>query len=187
MILLRPWFGFWEFGLMPMILVGAFVVFYALIWFAWLALAACCIQAIATYSSNFSSERLRLRCWSLPFLVSFGDAKEIKSVGKDIMICVDLSKSMDAFDIQPTRLEKWSLRWSGIRGLRLRQTGRNHLWFGSIHAMPCSRSIKTLWTFHRNHEHRTGSIIIGADFRLSSNGHAKFERIDKQQQPINRK
>ena len=38
---------------------------------------------------------------------SFGDAKkEIKSVGKDIMICVDLSKSMDAFDIQPTRLEK---------------------------------------------------------------------------------
>ncbi len=38
---------------------------------------------------------------------SFGDSKkEIKSVGKDIMICVDLSKSMDAFDIQPTRLEK---------------------------------------------------------------------------------
>jgi len=38
---------------------------------------------------------------------SFGDAKkEIKSIGKDIMICVDLSKSMDAFDIQPSRLEK---------------------------------------------------------------------------------
>jgi len=38
---------------------------------------------------------------------SYGDArKEIKSIGKDIMICVDLSKSMDAFDIQPTRLEK---------------------------------------------------------------------------------
>jgi Ca-activated chloride channel family protein len=38
---------------------------------------------------------------------SFGLAKrEIKSIGKDIMICVDLSKSMDAFDIQPTRLEK---------------------------------------------------------------------------------
>lgn len=38
---------------------------------------------------------------------SYGDSKrEIKSVGKDIMICVDLSKSMDAFDIQPTRLEK---------------------------------------------------------------------------------
>jgi Ca-activated chloride channel family protein len=38
---------------------------------------------------------------------SFGEAKkEVKSIGKDIMICVDLSKSMDAFDIQPTRLEK---------------------------------------------------------------------------------
>ena len=38
---------------------------------------------------------------------SFGEAKrEVQSVGKDIMICVDLSKSMDAFDIQPTRLEK---------------------------------------------------------------------------------
>lgn len=38
---------------------------------------------------------------------SFGEArKEIKSIGKDIMICVDLSKSMDAFDIQPSRLEK---------------------------------------------------------------------------------
>jgi Ca-activated chloride channel homolog len=35
-----------------------------------------------------------------------GGKKEVKSVGKDIMICVDLSKSMDAFDIQPTRLEK---------------------------------------------------------------------------------
>lgn len=35
-----------------------------------------------------------------------GSKKEVKSVGKDIMICVDLSKSMDAFDIQPTRMEK---------------------------------------------------------------------------------
>lgn len=38
---------------------------------------------------------------------SYGSSKqEVKSVGKDIIICVDLSKSMDAFDIQPTRLEK---------------------------------------------------------------------------------
>lgn len=38
---------------------------------------------------------------------SYGDSRrEVKSVGKDIMICVDLSKSMDAFDVQPSRLEK---------------------------------------------------------------------------------
>ena len=35
-----------------------------------------------------------------------GSKKEVKAVGKDIMMCVDLSKSMDAFDIQPTRLQK---------------------------------------------------------------------------------
>lgn len=38
---------------------------------------------------------------------SFGRAsREIKSVGKDIFICVDLSQSMNAFDVQPTRIEK---------------------------------------------------------------------------------
>ncbi len=38
---------------------------------------------------------------------SFGDtSREVKAIGKDIMICVDLSESMNAFDIQPTRLEK---------------------------------------------------------------------------------
>ncbi|WP_375578578.1 VWA domain-containing protein [Marivirga tractuosa] len=38
---------------------------------------------------------------------SFGDdKKEIKAVGKDIMIAVDLSASMDANDVAPSRLEK---------------------------------------------------------------------------------
>ena len=38
---------------------------------------------------------------------SFGnDSKEIKSIGKDIMIAVDLSQSMNAVDVQPSRLEK---------------------------------------------------------------------------------
>ena len=38
---------------------------------------------------------------------SYGDSRrEVRSVGKDIMMCVDLSKSMDAFDVQPSRLEK---------------------------------------------------------------------------------
>ena len=38
---------------------------------------------------------------------SFGESKrEVKSVGKDIFMLVDLSESMNAADIQPTRLEK---------------------------------------------------------------------------------
>ncbi len=38
---------------------------------------------------------------------SFGDtSREVKAIGKDIMICVDLSESMNANDIQPTRLTK---------------------------------------------------------------------------------
>lgn len=38
---------------------------------------------------------------------SFGEFKrEVSSVGKDIMICIDLSESMNAFDIQPSRLER---------------------------------------------------------------------------------
>lgn len=38
---------------------------------------------------------------------SFGETtKEVKSIGKDIFIAVDLSSSMNAHDVQPTRLEK---------------------------------------------------------------------------------
>ena len=38
---------------------------------------------------------------------AFGEtSREVKSIGKDLFICVDLSQSMNAFDIQPTRLER---------------------------------------------------------------------------------
>lgn len=46
---------------------------------------------------------------------SFGESKrEIQAVGKDIMIAVDLSESMNAFDIQPTRLEKLKFELKNI-------------------------------------------------------------------------
>ena len=46
---------------------------------------------------------------------SFGETtKEIKSVGKDIFIAVDLSESMNAFDVQPTRLEKLKFELKNI-------------------------------------------------------------------------
>lgn len=38
---------------------------------------------------------------------SFGDtSREIKTIGKDLFICVDMSQSMNASDVQPSRLSK---------------------------------------------------------------------------------
>lgn len=46
---------------------------------------------------------------------SFGETtREIKTVGKDIFICLDLSESMNAFDVQPTRLEKIKFEMKNI-------------------------------------------------------------------------
>jgi Ca-activated chloride channel family protein len=46
---------------------------------------------------------------------SFGETtKEIKTIGKDIFICLDLSESMNAFDVQPTRLEKMKFELRNI-------------------------------------------------------------------------
>lgn len=63
------------------------------------------------YSTVFIKVFLRSAVFALLIIAllgpSFGAAKrEVQSIGKDIMICVDLSKSMDAFDVTPTRLEK---------------------------------------------------------------------------------
>lgn len=71
------------------------------------------IGKILKVSSRALSIKIILRStYFLLFLValmgpSFGDtSREVKAIGKDIMICVDLSESMNANDIQPTRLEK---------------------------------------------------------------------------------
>ena len=100
------WFR--EFGWVEILLISAFVIFYG---FYLMRVIRISRTLNTPYSSVFAKLVLRTFLFALLIISflgpSFGDSKkEIKSVGKDIMICVDLSKSMDAFDIQPSRLEK---------------------------------------------------------------------------------
>lgn len=95
-------------GSLEITLIVAFLIFYGIYLFKLKRVAK---QLNTTFYTAFY--KFTLRCIIFALLIvallgpSFGSAKkEVKSVGKDIMICVDLSKSMDAFDIQPTRIEK---------------------------------------------------------------------------------
>jgi Ca-activated chloride channel homolog len=96
------------FGTLELIFCVAFVMLYALYLFRIIRIAR---RLNTPFSTVFIKLFIRTIYFTL-FIVallgpSFGGAKkEVKSIGKDIMICIDLSKSMDAFDIQPTRLEK---------------------------------------------------------------------------------
>ncbi len=97
-----------ELSTTEIVFIAAFVVFYGLYLFRVLRVA----RALNTsFSRIFIKIVVRTLFFALLIVAvlgpSFGGArKEVKSIGKDIMICVDLSKSMDAFDVQPTRLEK---------------------------------------------------------------------------------
>ena len=99
---------FRDFGWMEAVLVLIFVVGYGL----YLRRIISISRALHTpYQTVFIKLAVRTLFMTLLIIAllgpTFGDSKrEIKSVGKDIMICVDLSKSMDAFDVQPSRLEK---------------------------------------------------------------------------------
>lgn len=96
------------FGVTEIVFITAFVVLYGIFLFR-------IIHIARTLKTPFSTVYIKVILRTLMFALliiallgpSFGESKrEVKSVGKDIMICVDLSKSMDALDIPPTRLEK---------------------------------------------------------------------------------
>ncbi|MBS1541994.1 MAG: VWA domain-containing protein [Bacteroidetes bacterium] len=100
------WFR--TFSWVEWLLVGAFLVLYILYIMR-------IVRISRSLNTPFGRVFVKLVIRSLYFALmiiafmgpSFGDSKrEVQSVGKDIMVCVDLSKSMDAFDIQPSRLEK---------------------------------------------------------------------------------
>jgi Ca-activated chloride channel homolog len=97
-----------DLGVAEIIFISAFVMFYILYLIRIIRIGRLLKTPFATV---FIKLALRTVYFALLMIAvlgpSFGGGKkEVKSIGKDIMICVDLSKSMDAFDIQPTRLEK---------------------------------------------------------------------------------
>ena len=100
------WFR--NFGIVEIIFTAAFILLYA----AYVVRVIRIAKSLNTSYHNVLIKILFRTIYFALFMIALlgpsfgGSKKEVKSVGKDIMICVDLSKSMDAFDIQPTRLEK---------------------------------------------------------------------------------
>jgi len=107
-----------EIGTTEIIFIAGFVLFYLLYLLRVIRTAR---QLKSPFAPVFIKLLIRTVFFALVIIAllgpSLGDArKEVKAVGKDIMICVDLSKSMDAFDIQPTRLEKIKYEMKKIVG-----------------------------------------------------------------------
>lgn len=95
-------------GWTELIFAGLFIAFYILYVLRIIRIGK---AMNSSYNTIFLKLGLRTLIFALLIIAllgpSYGNTRqEIQSVGKDIMICVDVSKSMDATDIQPTRLEK---------------------------------------------------------------------------------
>ena len=97
-----------EFGFIEILLILTFIIFY-LIYIVRL------LRINSRISVSFKGVITKVIFRSTYFFLmiiallgpSFGSSKkEIKVIGKDIMIAIDLSESMNANDIQPSRLEK---------------------------------------------------------------------------------
>jgi Ca-activated chloride channel homolog len=90
------------------IFIVAFAVFYGLYLFRIIRIS----KALKTgFKKVFVKVFLRTAYFSLLIIAllgpSFGDStREVQSIGKDIYLAVDISESMNAFDIQPSRLER---------------------------------------------------------------------------------
>jgi len=100
------WFN--ELGRIELILISTFVFFYILYLGKILRIAS---MLKTSAKGVFVKFLLRIVYFSLIILAilgpSFGEvSKEVESKGKDIYIAVDLSLSMNATDIQPSRLDK---------------------------------------------------------------------------------
>ncbi len=97
-----------DIGVFEIVAILAFILFYSFYLIRLLR-----IRNVLNTSIRRSVLKLLLRSIYVLLMIvallgpSFGDTtREVKSIGKDLFICVDLSESMNAVDIQPSRLEK---------------------------------------------------------------------------------
>lgn len=95
-------------GTIEWLFIAAFLLFYAIYIFRMVRIAR-----QLNSSSNTILVKLLVRTLYFSLIIvallgpSFGQSqREVSSIGKDIYLLVDLSESMNASDIQPTRLEK---------------------------------------------------------------------------------
>lgn len=97
-----------DFGITEIIFIAAFAALYVFYFIRVIRIARTLKTSYGNIFVKFFFRSLYFALFIVALLgPSFGGSKkEVKSVGKDIMMCVDLSKSMDAFDVQPTRLQK---------------------------------------------------------------------------------
>lgn len=97
-----------SFGLPELVLVGLFLLLYLLYFMRVTRASKLLGKPAPSLLFKFLVRSAALGLIILALLgPSFGETtKELKSVGKDIFFAVDLSQSMNAFDIAPSRLEK---------------------------------------------------------------------------------
>jgi Ca-activated chloride channel family protein len=97
-----------NFGITEIVFIAVFAAFYVFYMVRVIRIAKTLNTSYGNIFIKFLFRTLYFALFIIALLgPSFGGSKkEVKSVGKDIMLCVDLSKSMDAFDIQPSRLQK---------------------------------------------------------------------------------
>jgi len=97
-----------EFGFIEILLILTFIIFYLIYIVRLLSINS---KISVSFKGVITKIIFRSTYFFLMIIAllgpSFGSSKkEIKVIGKDIMIAIDLSESMNANDIQPSRLEK---------------------------------------------------------------------------------
>ena len=107
-----------SFSVTELIFVSIFLLFYAI--YIWRV-----IRIATSLNTGFNGIFFKVVIRTIYFVLlivallgpAFGEARrEVQSVGKDIFLAIDLSQSMNANDVQPTRLEKMKFELKNIVG-----------------------------------------------------------------------